>query len=323
MRTLFFATVFFGVGITVVPAVFAVGSGSGGSFTEPSCSADTWNCGDWSACSAGGRQTRACSLSFDCAAVITPRPIEDQACVPSPVTVTTASPQPARPACTADIWQCGAWSSCDTDGNESRSCAVSVDCLTASTPSPMVKRQCAQLQCGTKASVRERVRCRLGLAPAGIARELQIQYLPEECRFMEDGADRTACIARYKSYKPCWAVPAGEDRFACARGILKLDSVESEMKKCAAAADAAACMASAREKAFSMIKFRFYDLEKRAEDFLKEGADVDAVADFVTAVQLAKRDFNAASTNAVRREIILRVRAAWREFLNITQNQIQ
>lgn len=53
---------------------------------EVRCTQDTWDCGDWTACSDSGTQTRTCRLSNDCEYVSTPSPVQSQSCTP-PVVV--------------------------------------------------------------------------------------------------------------------------------------------------------------------------------------------------------------------------------------------
>ena len=47
---------------------------------QPSCTADTWTCGDWNACSLSGVQNRSCKKTFDCSSVETAPPTTDQYC---------------------------------------------------------------------------------------------------------------------------------------------------------------------------------------------------------------------------------------------------
>lgn len=46
----------------------------------PSCTADTWTCGDWNSCSLSGIQNRSCRKTFDCPNVETAPPTIDQYC---------------------------------------------------------------------------------------------------------------------------------------------------------------------------------------------------------------------------------------------------
>ncbi len=50
-------------------------------YTAPSCSVDTWQCGDWGSCSPQGIQTRSCTKTFDCSSVETASPPTSQYCV--------------------------------------------------------------------------------------------------------------------------------------------------------------------------------------------------------------------------------------------------
>ncbi|MEY4723140.1 MAG: hypothetical protein RLZZ324_653, partial [Candidatus Parcubacteria bacterium] len=51
---------------------------------QPSCTQDVWACNDWSACSASGLQSRACSKISDCAGVETPMPSASRSCQATP-----------------------------------------------------------------------------------------------------------------------------------------------------------------------------------------------------------------------------------------------
>src|SRR5258708_6981184 len=304
----------FSVSFFSAAQVLAVGGGGGGG--GGGCSNDTWSCSDWSPCSTAGQQTRACSLVFDCPSVNDPKPAETQSCTPpvtppAPAPAPTPTPNPSpnpsptktpSPAtnCTKTTWQCGNWSkTCDIFGNQSRNCQVVNACPQQPTASPSTTQRCDHLQCGDKTALRDRISCRLNLAPAGVARELEIQYLPEECRSLSSKSDQETCEERYKSYKPCWNIPAGQARLDCARGILMLGPVISqEIETCQGKSGTGrvACIAGVKEKVFSMIKFRFYDLEQRAEKMGELGADLGAVTDLETTIEQSKQNFNKVTT---------------------------
>ncbi|MBI3115134.1 MAG: hypothetical protein HYZ09_01405 [Candidatus Kerfeldbacteria bacterium] len=334
------------VGATLVASgVLAVGGGSGGS--TPTCAADTWSCTDWSTCSTAGRQVRTCTLTFDCSTANTPKPDEEQSCTPpvantnagdattdSPSTGATNTSRPAvtntaapSPACGEDTWTCGDWSAdCDADGRQERACSLTDDCPAVATRPPEQFRSCQRLQCGRLATLRERVRCRLNLTPAGLTRELEIEYLPEECRTQAEGDARQACIRYYRGYQPCWSEPVGEGRFACARRVLNIgQSVRELAQACRGQTGQARadCAGDLQNQVYDLIKFRFYDLEQRAEGLGERGADLDAVADFITTVEGKKQAFDAAPTTAERRQLILNVRQAWRAFLDRVRDQTQ
>jgi hypothetical protein len=328
-----FALTLIGAGSLASPIVFAVGGGGGGSV--PSCNVDQWDCTGWSQCSQIGTQTRICSLTYDCPTVSTLKPPESQSCTP-PTSQSLVSPpaeqspqkktKPQAPACTKDVWVCDAWgATCDIYGREHRTCRISFDCPNVETPPPPESQPCQKLQCGNKSTLRDRISCRLNLAPAGATRDLELQYLPEACR-VKTGTEQKECVERYKSFQLCWSAKEGEERFSCARNVLKLGPVVSdEVKTCQGkkGSEQVACKTALKEKVLYMIAFRFYDLETRAEELGNRGADLNAIADFETTVELKKQAFDKALTNAERRQIILDVRQAWQEFINKVKDQVK
>ncbi len=343
MRIVYHSVLIVGIGfILLTVTAFAAGGGGGGSV--PSCTDNVWTCNDWSSCSTAGMQTRTCNLTFSCATATNQKPPESQSCIP-PTPVPTPTPQSSAkpmvstptpqssavptatptPSCTASTWQCGGWSaSCDASGQEHRSCHLVADCAQSPTSSPPTAQACSRLQCGNKQTLRERISCRLSLAPSGVARELQIQYLPEECRVIPDSNEKKECIARYKSYRPCWNLPEGEGRFECARNVLKLKtSVAGEIQACRTSTNTSTCTTDLKEKVLYMIKFRFYDLEQRAEDLYYRGADSAAIAVFDTIVETKKQEFDQVKSTGDFKRIILDVRSAWQNFMNQVKDQIK
>ncbi len=309
----------------IVTVAFAAGGGGGGSV--PTCTDNVWTCTDWSSCSTTGMQNRICNLTFSCVTATNQKPPETQQCTPpiltpQPSTAPVATP---KPSCTKSTFACDDWSSsCDTSGQEHRSCHLITDCAQFPTSSPPMIRACQHLQCGNMKTLQERISCRLSLAPAGVARELEIQYLPEECRVITDDTEKKECITRYKSYQPCWNLSEGEGRFECARKVLKLkESVADGLKDCQTSTNPSICMTSLKEKVLYMIKFRFYDLEQRAEDLYYKGVNPVTIANFDTIVETKKQEFDKAGSNNDFRRIILEVRSAWKNFMDQVKNQIK
>lgn len=266
-------------------------------------------------------------LTYDCPTANTPKSSEIQSCTPTPTSTPKQPKQekPKTPSCTKDIWTCSVWSeSCDIYGREQRSCKLSFDCPDVQTPPPPEIQPCQKIQCGNKLTLSERIYCRLNLAPSGVARELELQYLPEACR-LKSGEKQKDCIKLYKSFQQCWNVKEREERFSCARNILKLGPVISnEVKTCQGKTAPSKFIAKIRlKKILYMIAFRFYDLETRAEKLGNRGADLKAITDFETIVELKKQEFDKAKTNAERRQIILDVRKAWQEFINKVKDKIK
>lgn len=173
--------------------------------------------------------------------------------------------------------------------------------------------------------MRERILCRLNLTPAGIAQELSIEYLPEECRAMTNAGELAKCVRYYQSYQSCWALPAGPGRFNCARTVLKLGPVIStEVKACQGKTgqDQVQCQADIRDKVFDFVKFRLYDLETRAEELGNRGVDLQTIADLETTIEFQKQAFDLATTVGARRQAILNVRLAWEQFVAAARQQI-
>jgi hypothetical protein len=288
-------------------------------------------------------------MVFDCNALDSPKPSEIQDCTPPAPAATTSEPAPAaaeqsapdqqtqpsaqieptaapapqKPACTMDLWTCGPWpDKCDIFGNLSRTCKIQTDCAAVETPAPATKKRCEKLQCEKK-TLNERVLCRLNLAPAGIAREYEIQYLPEECRAKKNTDERERCVKTYKALQPCFDAANPGLRFGCAAKIFALgQSVSAEMQKCNALAgdEKINCKSGVREKAYAMIKFRLYDLSERAEALkLRGDLTAEQTADFVALVETKKQEFDEAKADADRRAIINDVREAWKELLKLIQ----
>lgn len=290
-------------------AVFAAGSGAGGTPvppTQPKCDRDVWDCTEWGAC-AGGARTRVCTLATDCASVETPKPEESERC------------EIAAPGCKADTWVCEDWRACDARGNQHRDCRLTVDCTDVQTVKPAADRPCPNLQCGDLPSMRERIACRLKLEPAGIAREDEIRYLPELCRSAAGEDAKAACIALYRSFAPCWASPAGDARTNCAKNAVGLaGDLKEQVVACREMDDPAksACLDALRKKVYDLILFRVYDLEERAEALRANGVPDAAIVDLSVKIEEAKAAFRAATTKDARRKAILDARDAWKAFLD-------
>lgn len=301
----------------------------------PPCKEDIWECGDWGEC-VNGKKERTCSLITDCLTAVTPQPENQSECVthsvqlktPTPLEKETAKPPTKKTtvqkSCSKDIWECGPWlGTCDNSGNDKRLCKMTFNCPNINTPAPQFFRPCKKLQCGDKADMKERVLCRLNLAPSALEQEYALQYLPEECRLIKDEKAKTLCIARYKSFKPCWSQDAGEKRNACARQALGIGhDTSKQFKDCSKQTDPETCRKQVRQKIYEMIKFRFYDLEERAEEFIEDGVDKNIIADFTVFIVEKKNEFNRAKNNKERKRITLEVRNEWKKLIEKVKEQI-
>ena len=116
--------------------------------------------------------------------------------------------------------------------------------------------------------MRDRVRCRTRLAA-----ENENDYLPEECRAME-GDDRGHCVEDYRKVRSCWDLRGTRDRVACVRQNLGApEDLQKEKVSCDEKLDSEkdACLNNLKAKAYGVIKFRFYNLEERAERLKEMG----------------------------------------------------
>ncbi len=163
--------------------------------------------------------------------------------------------------------------------------------------------------CADLLSMFDRVKCRLSLSPSERENELKVVYLPEECRALQE--KRNKCIALYDSLQKCWKFD-GEARINCVKNEIRSGDIKEEKNKC----KDDACLSTLKEKVYSLIKFRFYNLEEKAERMLEDGTDINIVSDFVTSIELKKQEFNSAKSFEERKKIILEVRDLWREFLD-------
>ena len=184
----------------------------------------------------------------------------------------------------------------------------------AKTEEDKTKKSDDGLKCGNLNPLKERVVCRLELEGGEQEEELEIYYLPEECAALS-GAARGICIARYKSVQTCWKFPIGEERVSCAKRAIGLEAIQEEKEKCnkLAGENRSICVREIKNKSYNLIKWRFYELEDRAEDFMKRGLiNEDAVVDFVSKTEQNKISFNEAKTKEERTAVILQVREDWK-----------
>lgn len=181
------------------------------------------------------------------------------------------------------------------------------------------------LKCGNLNTLKERVACRLKLGEDEQEEELELYYLPEECAALS-GVARGICIARYKSVQTCWKFPVGEERVSCVKRSIRLEAIQEEKEKCYSlrGENKSICVREIKNKAYDLIKWRFYDLEERAEDFMKIGLiNEDAAADFISKTEQNKIKFNDAKTKEERKDIILSVRKDWKSLSDIIKESLR
>lgn len=187
------------------------------------------------------------------------------------------------------------------------------------------EEQEGDFKCADIETMRARVSCRLSLGEEEQKEELELYYLPEECRALT-GSSRGLCIARYKSVQACWKFPVGEERVSCVKRSMRLGVIAEEKEACnkLSGENRSVCVRELKNKAYSLIKWHFYDLEERAEDFMHRGLiDRNAAADFIEKTELNKASFNEAGTDEEKKEIILAVREDWKEFTGMIKDDLK
>ena len=181
------------------------------------------------------------------------------------------------------------------------------------------------LKCGNLEKLKERISCRISLEKEEQEKELELYYLPEECRMLS-GSERGICIARYKSVQTCWKFPTGDERVFCVKRAMKLGTIQEEKETCnkLTGEEKSACARELKNKVYDLIKWHFYDLEERAEDFMNRGlVDKETVAGFIEKTEQNKAKFNGAKTKEQRKDIILDVREDWKEFAGIIKENLR
>lgn len=228
------------------------------------------------------------------------------------------------PSCFQDTWECSGWSTCNINGVHFRICKMTFDCSKANTSKPSETESCKytsqiikKLKCANLNTLKERVECRLSLTPSQQQEELAIQYLPEECRALSSDADKDSCIAQYGKVQPCWNIPPGDDRINCVKQKLDMRELRLEKVQCQkkSSNEKANCQHALKEKSYAAIKFRLYDLEERAENFMGRGADKNLVTDLIISIEEKKIQFNAAKTTSERKQVLIGARELWKQFI--------
>lgn len=165
--------------------------------------------------------------------------------------------------------------------------------------------------CADKATLRERVRCVMGLPDDDV---LNVRFVPEECRAL-GGAERMRCLATYRLLQTCRIGLDGNDsvRDSCIRPKLGIGQDISALARSCAGNQT--CMGGLREKVYLLAKFRMYNLEYKVQEMVRAGLDEDDAVEFIAYLEDAKARFNEASTIDGKKAIIMEVRDAWRGFV--------
>lgn len=224
-----------------------------------------------------------------------------------------------KASCPNDVWKCNVWSECQKDGVQTRACTLDYDCPGVDTPKPTETESCvyvskliSSLKCHNLGAIKERVACRLGLSDADLNKELEISYLPEECRAMGKVKDKEECVLLYSNSQKCWQLPIGLKREECLRQVLEIKNLKEEKKSCTNPS----CFAQVKKKAYALIKFSFYDLEERAEQLYEEDKiSNEQAADIISKLEEKKTEFNKAAEKQGRKDIINETKKLWNDFI--------
>ncbi|MBI2650971.1 hypothetical protein HYX01_00695 [Candidatus Woesearchaeota archaeon] len=172
-------------------------------------------------------------------------------------------------------------------------------------------------KCNELPTMKERVSCRLSLEEDEQQSEISLNYLPEECSSLS-GSARGICIARYKSVQTCWKF-SGEERISCVKKTIKLGNLQEEKERCGILAgnEKSSCLNELKNKVYNLIKWRFYDLEEKAEDFMKRGfVGKEIATDFIVNTEQNKMKFNDVEAIGQKKDVILEVRNDWKQFIS-------
>ncbi len=224
----------------------------------------------------------------------------------------------SKTSCPNDVWKCTMWSECQKDETQARTCTLDYDCSGVDTPKPAETESCAyvsnivsSLKCHNLGAIKERVACRLSLSDADLNNELEIAYLPEECRAMGKDKDREECVLLYSASQKCWKQQIGSKRTECLNQLLEIKDFRKEKESCSNPS----CFAQLKKKAYALIKFNFYDLEERAEKLYEEGKiSKEKAADIISKLEEKKIEFNKAAGKQERKNIINEAKKLWNDF---------
>jgi predicted DNA-binding protein YlxM (UPF0122 family) len=240
-------------------------------------------------------------------------------------------PPPCMPAtCQSLGKQCGTWpDGCGGTLNcgscpSGYTCNPNGQCIQVSPPSQQPQQQTTKpiigeenLKCSDLPTMRERIACRIKLK-----QENELNYLPEECRVLT-GLERAKCINNYKTTILCFNKESDAERVNCARRAigLQIATIQQAREDCKGNQT---CLNELKEKVFTLIKFRFYNLEYKAQEIMeKYNISESLVVDFISSIETKKQEFNNASSIEDKKQIIKDVSNLWRQFIYQVKSEIR
>jgi predicted DNA-binding protein YlxM (UPF0122 family) len=245
-------------------------------------------------------------------------------------------PTPSRPSCTPATCQslgkqCGTWpDGCGGTINcgscqSGYTCNPDGQCIQVSPPTQQQPQQESTkpiigedgFRCSDLPTMRERIACRIKLK-----QENELNYLPEECRVLT-GLERAKCINNYKNTIICFNKESDEERVNCARRAigLQIATIQQAREDCKGNQT---CLNELKEKVFTLIKFRFYNLEYKAQEIMeKYNISESLVVDFISSIETKKQEFNNARSIEEKKQIIKDVIILWRQFIDQVKSEIR
>ena len=225
-----------------------------------------------------------------------------------------------KPACSKDTFSCSEWGECNSQGEQMRTCTMTYDCTEVETEKPAEKEGCtyvskvlSSLKCHNLGTMKERISCRLGLSDKDLENELEIAYLPEECRSITFAGDKEECVLLYSRSQQCWGLAIGNERNNCLKNLMKVKDLKEDRKNCK---NDNQCINSLRKNAYALIKFGFYDLEERAEWLYEKGIITkEKAVDVIASLEEEKINFNNAKTKEERKQSIMSAKELWKNFI--------
>jgi hypothetical protein len=247
----------------------------------------------------------------------------------------TPSPPPCmRATCQSLGKQCGTWPdgcggilNCGTCPS-GYTCNPNGQCIQASPPSQQPQQQIQQqttkpiigeenLKCSDLPTMRERIACRIKLK-----QENELNYLPEECRVLT-GLERAKCINNYKTTILCFNKESDAERVNCARRAIGLQIATIQQAKLDCKGNQT-CLNELKEKVFTLIKFRFYNLEYKAQEIMRKyNISESIVVNFISSIESKKQEFNNATSIEEKKRIVQDVMNLWRQFIDQVKSEIR
>ena len=170
-------------------------------------------------------------------------------------------------------------------------------------------------KCGDSTTMKERIKCRINLV-----QENELNYLPEECRALS-GLEKATCINNYKSTNRCFQQTTDSNKLNCARIAVGLQVANIQQNRDACAGNQT-CMTDLKTKVFTLVKFRFYNLEEKAEKLKERGVSEDTVVNFINSLEDKKQQFNNAGTIDEKKQIVRDVIDLWKQFVDQAKTEI-